>query len=198
MTAWGKLYRKKLIDAVDWAQSNMKAYEDNFFTPQIFDNTESFAVLKQPLYFYRRNDTGEVLSKTLVGNSRNGTPIGYLEYLDLMEDYWREFLDKHQVNIIEELESFCDTSRLFRLKTLIDASMLDSENNSQYVVKIIERLQARLSQNLSIKKEKDQEILDLTNQIRDLHIKIDELHTIKGAAHNLASSIKSPLFPKDP
>lgn len=196
MTAWGKLYKRELIESVDWKKSNMRAYEDNFFTPQIFDNVKSFVVVKQQLYFYRRNDTGVVLSRMLIDNSLNGTPVGYLEYMSLMRSYWQSFLDKHNITELnKEFDDFCHTNEVFRLNNLIEANLLCAENNCEFAGDIIKKMQSRLDKNILEKNRtidsQRQQITNFEQEIDGLKLEITKLHTTKGAIQNVARSIKN-------
>lgn len=189
MTAWGKLYKRSLISSVDWSKSNMKAYEDNFFTPQIYEKVEKFAILKQPLYLYRRNESESVLSKTLSGNIYNGKPIGYLEYLDLMRKYWKSFLDKHSLNLSDELEDLWYQSAVFRLNNLIGENKLTEENNPQYIAEIIEKMQKRMLQEIASKdsviSSQSNLIKKLERSLEDVNQKMSELQTMRGSIRNV-------------
>lgn len=200
MTAWGKLYRKALVDKVNWQESNMRAYEDNFFTPQIFDRVKSFAVLKQQLYFYRRNDKGDVLSKMLTGNHRNGVPIGYLEYVNILKDYWKIFLDKHKVNIDRDMDDFWLGNMLFRLDNLLAAGLLHEEGNTNHIKEIIEGVQKKYEHDIvkqrSIINEQAHKIENLEHtaaKVESLESEIARLKTLRGAMRNAASSVKQNI-----
>lgn len=194
MTAWGKLYKIKLLDKVDWRESNFRAYEDDFFTPQVFDKVKSFAILKQCLYFYRRNETGAVLSKKLVGNTLNGKSIGYLEYMNLLKAYWGKFFVKHKVSRENELNDFWFSNMIYRLNNLVESGLLDKENNVEYVGEIIKEMQKRHKNDI------EQRDLIITSQATiinnfDSHLsglkeQLARLRTPKGAFRNLAGSIK--------
>lgn len=197
MTAWGKLYARKLIENVDWKQSNFRAFEDNFFTPQILNGVHRFAVLHQQLYFYRRNaSTGAVLSKTITGNTFNGKPVGYLEYLCLLRDYWQSFLEKHELPLQTELGEFWLGSMLARLRNLSEAHALCQENNSNYIPELVEYLLSRYGRDTSAKQ---QEINRLTDQVAtmeqallDLKKKEKELQrisSVRGSIKNVFSQV---------
>lgn len=195
MTAWGKLYRRRLIENIDWSKSNMRAYEDNFFTPQIFDNVKSFAVLKKQLYLYRRNQDNSVLSRMLTGNNLNKKPVGYLEYMSIMKSYWQSLLDKHSIDLTSELDELCYTNEIFRLNNLIEADLLSAENNSSFAGNIIKKLQQRLNSKIKDQEDiiNDQSIRlqDCTSTIGSLEAEISRLHTTRGAVNNVVSSIKN-------
>lgn len=197
MTAWGKLYKKDVISNINWEESNLRAFEDNFFTAQAFDNVRLSAVLKQQLYFYRRNSNGSVLSRTLVGNTLNGRPVGYLEYMVLMHKYWTKYFNKHKVGLKKELDEFRHNGMVFRMNNLINSGLLGSENNLEYLGGVIREAQERsdekikelgviIEEQADLSREKDRKIIDLENEMA-------RLHTLRGSIGNTAKSLKSTI-----
>lgn len=201
MTAWGKLYKRSLIEQVDWEKSNMRAFEDNFFTPQVLDNVTSFVVLNQQLYLYRRNDTSDhVLSKTVTGNHLNGQPVGYLEYLNLLRDYWLTFIKKHNLDLEEELHEFWLSNMLFRLRSLIEASALCQENNTEYIMEITDYLQVRHGREVARQQQTieqlTQSIVSLEKKVAELdklHAELRELKTVRGSLRNTKQQLHRRL-----
>lgn len=56
MTAWGKLYRREVVNKVDWEFSNYRANEDEFWTMQTFNNIKNgVSITNSRLYGYRQN-----------------------------------------------------------------------------------------------------------------------------------------------
>jgi hypothetical protein len=140
MTAWGKLFARDLVDGVDWKVSNFRSYEDNFWTPQVTTAAERVALLSSELHFYRRNN-GMVKSTTLgnrlTGNSKNGKPVGYLEYLELLKEFNQRITESKRINIDAELEELHYQRSWNRLCSLVDAQLLGQENNLEYVKDIL-------------------------------------------------------------
>src|SRR5690606_25740295 len=79
MTAWGKMYARKLVKSTNWRQANFRAYEDNFWTPQALVGAKKIALTSKQLYFYRRNEqygaVSTALGNKLVGNTFNDKPV---------------------------------------------------------------------------------------------------------------------------
>lgn len=193
ITVWGKLYKKTLVDHVDWKQSNMRAYEDMFFTPQILDQVASFAILKQQLYLYRQNNTGVVLSKMLTGNHRNGIPVGYLEYVDILKDYWHSFLKKHGLKFNKELDDFWLGNMHYRLNNLLAAGLLCEENNVNYISKIFEAMQKKSERSKTNYKAV---IESQAKTIQLLESELHHLQTVRGSLRNIASRAKHAVIKK--
>lgn len=204
MTAWGKLYKRRLIENVDWKQSNFRAFEDNFFTPQIFDTVRRFAVIHQQLYFYRRNNTHtDVLSKTTTGNTLNGKPVGYLEYLCLLRDYWRKFLSKHHINLEDDLQEFWLGSMLARLNDLVKVKELCQEDNPKYIPQLIDYLIIRHGRDVGRKQEeiaqltaRVAELEQITAHLQNANAELAKLKTVRGSIKNAASQMKRRLTKK--
>lgn len=54
-TAWGKIYRRHLIEAVDWDRSNYRINEDEFMSTMIYSAIKGdVLIIDSPLYFYRK------------------------------------------------------------------------------------------------------------------------------------------------
>lgn len=54
-TAWGKIFRREIIEGVNWAASNYKINEDEFMSAMFYAAAKKISVVDAPLYFYRRN-----------------------------------------------------------------------------------------------------------------------------------------------
>ncbi len=205
MTAWGKLYKKEHVDNVDWSASNLRAFEDNFFTPQLFSQIQSFAVLKQQLYFYRRNDQGVVLSKMLTGNHLNGKSVGYLEYMNLLKEYWTGFLKKYDIenDLNVEMREFWLTNMQFRLKNLLDANLVCEENNTSYIDEILNNVHRKYKleiqsyqSTISEQSKIIQDLESLNTTINKLESELTELKTVRGSMRNAARQAKRVIKQK--
>lgn len=154
MSVWGKLYRRELVERVDWQTANYKAYEDNFWIPQIYDQIESFVILRQPLYCYRRNDgDASVLSKSLTGNTHNGRKVGYLQFIDEQVELWNKYIKKNHLKLADELDRFRFQSYMYRINNLIKADLLQFENNMEYFIKFYLEYQQRVGREIELLRE---------------------------------------------
>lgn len=137
MTAWGKMYSRKLVEGVNWRDANFRAYEDNFWTPQALIGAKKIVLLSKQLYFYRRNEqygaVSVALGNKLVGNTFNDKPVGYLEFIDLLCMFYRKLAKKHGVDITAGLEELRYYQTWWRLGNLVKAGLLGEENNLEYI-----------------------------------------------------------------
>lgn len=63
-TAWMKLYKRSLIETIDWEYCNYRANEDEFMSIQYYPTISSgIAIVAEDLYFYRLNQNSITRSK---------------------------------------------------------------------------------------------------------------------------------------
>lgn len=140
VTVWGKLYRRRVVDSVDWTLSNFRSYEDNLWAPQAFAAAQRAILLSCPLYFYRRNEQygvrGSTLGNRLTGNTYNNQPIGYVEMVDVTYKYYEKLAKKYKINIGEHLREARFSNMCWRLRNLIEAELVDRENNLKYLKEV--------------------------------------------------------------
>ncbi len=191
MTACGKLYSRKLIEGIDWSKSNFRSYEDNFWTPQVLMHADRVALITNKLYFYRRDVShtsgGSTLGNRLTGNTYNGEPVGYLEYISLLRQFYEKLSQKYDIKIDDELQELYYQRSWNRLCVLIDAEQLDMENNLQYV-KDIWRVHQQKDWQLQ------QHNIELSNLLEESSNQIERLqrdaNSIKRTARRLLRNIK--------
>ncbi len=82
MTAWGKLYKKEVIEKTDWQFSNYRANEDDFETVQWYKNAKNgAAIYSSQRYFYRNNPKSITLSP-YSNIDPEGKKISHFQLLD--------------------------------------------------------------------------------------------------------------------
>lgn len=170
MTVWGKLYTRDILNNVDWDAANYRLYEDNFWTPQVLLQTKKVTLLSTPLLFYRRNvaygASGENLGNRMIGNSINGEPVGYIEFVEQLRKYYQKLAREYgfKASLDKRINRQAFLSKTWRIDNLVRANILDEENNLKYVLEV-------LPQYIEAKNE---HINNLGNDIRYLHEKLDE------------------------
>jgi len=93
MTAWGKLYRRSIIEQTDWVFSNYSAGEDNFELLQWYNFARHGVIVTDaPLHFYRQNPTSIMNSKRYESISPDGRKLNMFEFLNELFDTEREYL----------------------------------------------------------------------------------------------------------
>lgn len=143
MTVWGKLYARKVVESVDWSAANYRLYEDNFWTPQALLETKKIALASSPLSFYRRNvpygANGSNLGNRMTGNSFNGQPVGYIEFVELLRKFYRKLARDYRFDakLDRRIDKQAFLSKTWRIDNLVKAGLLDSENNLKYVLEVL-------------------------------------------------------------
>lgn len=184
VTAWGKLYKRAVVEPVDWTISNYRSYEDNLWTPQLFAAAKRVVLLSCPLSFYRRNDEygvqGETLGNRLIGNTYNGSPIGYVELIDKSFDYYNKLAKNHKVDIEVSLYDKRYLYMKGRFDSLIDSELVDSENNLKYLGEVWRELSRRHAglqdQNAELRRE-NTKLQDKNTELKNKNTKLQHLNT---------------------
>ena len=207
MTVWGKLYSRSVIDHVDWNVANYRVYEDSFWTPQALLVSKKIVLMSTSLLFYRRNVAYGVLASNLgnrlTGNSINGKAVGYLEYVALLQEFYRKLARDHGFGskLDESIFKYYLLDMTWRIDNLVRAGLLESENNLKFVQQVlpqyieaknkhIDNLDARieyLSQNLA---EANAKIANLEDDNTRLSQKMAEFSGVKRSARLLIGNIR--------
>ena len=83
-TAWAKLFKRKLIEQVDWDFSDYRSNEDELMSVYYYKNTmNGVSFVNNQLYYYRQNPDS-IMSKAQVEykNSYKGMPTSKFEFLE--------------------------------------------------------------------------------------------------------------------
>jgi len=143
MTVWGALYTRKIVEKIDWQDSNFRIYEDNVWTMQLLENVSKAAFLSRVGCLYRVNISAKgALSRSLFGNNHNGKSIGYLEFWNYIWDEYQRYNTKYKMNADEIIEEVRNRLYIFRANHLSDADMWSVENNAQYLPEAMKAFRA--------------------------------------------------------
>jgi glycosyltransferase involved in cell wall biosynthesis len=137
MTAWGKLYKREIIEGLNWQKSNFRSYEDLFWTTGVLARSDKIILISNNLHFYRRNIkyglSGDTLGNRLTGNTYNGKPVGYLEYLEILNSYYQRLSQAYDIDIERELKEVIYKQMTSRIRVLIENNLISAENNTTYL-----------------------------------------------------------------
>ena len=145
MTVWGKLYARNLVEKVDWSVANYRMYEDSFWTPQALLKSSRIVMTSSQLIYYRRNIAygvaGDNLGNRLMGNSINGKAVGYIEYIEQMQEFYRNLARDCGLGstLDEQIDQQSFLDKTWRIDNLVKAGLLDSENNLKFTLEILPR-----------------------------------------------------------
>lgn len=131
MTAWGKLYRRGVIERIDWNFSNYRANEDEFWMLQVFNSADSGVVMTDSrLYGYRQNQQS-ITRKNYI-NEYEGRHMNKFEFIGhlyeksliyLGPDFSTSLVCRLGSNIVDFVDIYTDR-RSMGMKNIIDAQIL--------------------------------------------------------------------------
>lgn len=75
---WAKLYDKRLIERIDWDLSDYKLTEDEFFTLQTLAIADGQSLIKDQMYYYRRDVSTSKEYSYPLENTFKGKPVPLL------------------------------------------------------------------------------------------------------------------------
>lgn len=116
MTAWGKLYRREIVEGIDWSFSNYRANEDEFWSLQAFSYLKSGMVFTDSkLYGYRENQ--DSITRKVYRNEYNGQPMDKFEFIGhlyekslayLGADYVTPLARRLGLNVVDFTDMYID------------------------------------------------------------------------------------------
>ncbi len=194
MTVWGAIYTKKLVDKVDWKETNFRVYEDNIWTLRLLENASKGVFLGYIGYYYRNDDTQtDMLSKRLVGNSINGRPIGYMEFWKYLWSEYRRYNKKYKIGAEDVIDQVVDRLYLMRAGQLTEAHLWNVEGNAKYLPEASDlfwRKIKSLENEVNITNEYIKKVEHEKSQIiRELNISLEELKTHLSVKRSLKLSL---------
>lgn len=136
MTAWGKLYRRSVIEKVDWDFSNYRANEDDFWTTQTFNNIGRGAVVvNAKMYGYRQNPNS--ITRKKYTNTYHGQKLTKFE---LIEELYRKsagyldasFNNKLLYRFLVQLITFLDMYSRDKTLTINDIQTASAAFKKRY------------------------------------------------------------------
>ncbi|MFZ2835772.1 MAG: glycosyltransferase [Candidatus Saccharimonadales bacterium] len=131
MTAWGKLYKREVIERIDWDFSNYRANEDEFWTLQVFNNTNNgILMIDSRLYGYRQNQQSITRKKYV--NEYEGRRMNKFEFIGhlyekslayLGSDFSKPLVHRLGFNTVDFIDIYTDR-RDMDIENIISAQRL--------------------------------------------------------------------------
>jgi glycosyltransferase involved in cell wall biosynthesis len=140
MTAWGKLYKRQLVEKINWNKSNYRKNEDQFETICVIKALKNGIVfIPNRQYFYRENPSSIMETKSY--NYFNGKKLtDYEFYVNLMKTEINEFGEEYHEVALKQLmfwlfyEKLCKPGRtpreLLHIKKLLSPYITEFVNYS--------------------------------------------------------------------
>lgn len=208
VTVWGGLYPREVVKKINWLESDYRQFEDMHWTLHFLEHVNKGVFVSRVGYFYRVDKrNGKVLSKSLSGNSLNGSPVGYLEFASIYLKKLENYNHKYKLGIEKEIDQYRAWLWIDRLSKISKATMFTSENNLDYLSTAIETVVEKyMSAKKTISKDEDsikaldEEILALHHEINTLRAEKEKLKeelrslgSIKRSAHLLLDNTKRKI-----
>lgn len=76
---WAKLYKRELIESVDWDMSDYMLTEDEFMAIQVFSMAKKISLVGEQLYYYRRHVVDSKESRLPIYNKYKGQQIPMIQ-----------------------------------------------------------------------------------------------------------------------
>jgi glycosyltransferase involved in cell wall biosynthesis len=208
VTVWGGLYPREVVKKINWFESDYRQFEDMHWTLHFLEHVNKGVFVSRVGYFYRVDKkNNKVLSKSLSGNSLNGSPVGYLEFASIYLKKLENYNHKYKLGIEKEIDQYRAWLWIDRLSKISKATMFTSENNLDYLSTAIETVVEKyMSAKKTISKDEDsikaldEEILALHHEINTLRAEKEKLKeelrslgSIKRSAHLLLDNTKRKI-----
>lgn len=214
---WAKLYKRELIDGVDWNATDYLITEDEFFMTQVFSLATSVSMVQDQLYYYRRNIITSKEHAYPRENQFNGKMIPILATAADLYEATADIFSKNKIQYDETLLLDRYVWMLNRfIGNLLKNDELDEKNRHElerqskmYLPRI---LKSRLSESQKLRvsilygatlesgvllndmidnnNRANTEFEHLNRRIADLEIKITSFLSIKRSARLLLGNIK--------
>lgn len=201
VTVWGGLYSREVVKKIDWKASNYRQYEDNFWIMQLLEHVSAGVYTSRVGYFYRYDDSYKgVLSKALTGNSFNGDPVGYLEFVKIYSDLLQDYNSKYKLSLDNEIKTFISWMWIDRINKLKGNNMVEAENNADYLLALTDHLTEQRGIDKARMGELDTKLRLLNDRYDNLHTKHEEMRSeikkVRDENSELKRELKSHLSVK--
>ena len=187
---WGGLYKSKVIRNLDWTESNYRINEDNFWTLELFNHINSGVYVSRVGYLYRSDDSYQgVLSKAMTGNSYNGEPVGYLEFIKKYFDKFYYYNAKYKLELNKDIELLEAWMWIDRLINVSQNNLLDEENNREFLPIALAYLIRDYKDKKSLNNDRKEQLKKLKLENDQLRREIKTFHSIQRSARLLAGNL---------
>jgi glycosyltransferase involved in cell wall biosynthesis len=103
MSVWSKLYRREVLEKVDWEISNYSHGEDYFINIQAYTNAGSVCFINEYCYYYRRNRSEKLTLNAQYNISPNGKKISNLAYVKELSQMYQRVSKKEKMDLKKEI-----------------------------------------------------------------------------------------------
>jgi glycosyltransferase involved in cell wall biosynthesis len=133
MCLWSKLYRREILENVNWEIANYTHGEDYFINVQAYDNAISVCYINEYCYYYRRNRTEKLTLNAQYNKTPNGEKINNLAYVKELKSVYEQITKKRNLDLSKEIVITQCRLYTYWLDKLIDMNLLSSDLWDKYI-----------------------------------------------------------------
>lgn len=134
MCTWSKLYKREVIEKVNWKIANYKHGEDYFINLQAYNEANSVCFINEYCYYYRRNRSDKLTQNLQYNISPDKEKISNFEYVKRLTQNYKNFSNKENLDLSKEI--IITQCRLYTywLAKLIDTGELSIDLWNKYII----------------------------------------------------------------
>jgi|688.fasta_scaffold00232_44 glycosyltransferase involved in cell wall biosynthesis/CDP-glycerol glycerophosphotransferase (TagB/SpsB family) len=155
MCVWAKVYRREIVEKLNWKIANYNHGEDYFISAQVFDNVSSVCFINEYGYFYRRNRSGKITLNAKHNKAPSGKQINNFIHIKALVKMYENIANKRGLDLKKEIVICQCRLYPYWLDKLIDRNDLSIEmwnsNIKKYLFPLIPELKSEDFQKYMIK-----------------------------------------------
>ena len=135
MCMWSKLYRRSILEDINWEIANYKHGEDYFINAQTYDKARSVCYINDYCYYYRRTREEKLTLNAKDNISPKGEIISNFEYITSLLNMYKDLSKENGINLSKEITISQCRLYTYWLNKLIDMNILTSDIWDKYIIK---------------------------------------------------------------
>lgn len=135
MCIWSKLYRRGVLENIDWNIANYIHGEDYFINAQAYNNAKSVCYINEYCYYYRRTRAEKLTLNAKENISPTGEKISNLAYVKALAEMYKNLSNKNGIDLSKEIVITQCRLYTYWLEKLINNGTLTSETWDKYIIK---------------------------------------------------------------
>lgn len=133
MCVWSKLYRRKVLEGINWEIANYRHGEDYFINIQAYDNANSVCFINEYCYYYRRDRTEKLTLNARHNTTPQGKKISNFTYIKELKSFYEQISKKRKIDLTKEIVITQCRLYTYWLDKLIDMNQLSSDLWDKYI-----------------------------------------------------------------
>lgn len=135
MCMWSKLYRRVVLEDIDWKIANYIHGEDYFINAQAYNNSKSVCYINEYCYYYRRTRAEKLTLNAKDNTTPNGDKISNLAYVNELAKMYKKLSIQSGIDLSKEIVITQCRLYTYWIDKLIEIHQLTSETWIKYIIK---------------------------------------------------------------